>query len=251
MSDQRRERMAAMSGETGGGKAPKYNVPLIKFNGNTGEFKKISYDDAMGKLIDPLDSQISIVVLKNRKRLEALDDGLSSSEYNDMSQKVFLFKEEGGKYSREAVDTAPELKKQYPTIKTQEVLYVLFEGEVHKLIVKGGSSPNFYGYKDELKADDMHLFEVTTVIGSESEVNKKTRKKYFKMTFKATVLETSLDEVEEKMSEVDAAIRKIDDFNTGKLIEYGKQKGEIKPTAVIETEDDDINVDDIPFDDEE
>jgi hypothetical protein len=248
MNDQR-ARMAAMSGDSGGGKAPRYRVPLIKFDGNTGEFRKI---DPETKDATPLPKQIEIVILKNRKKLEDYDSGLSTNEFNGLHQKVTLFKSDDGKFSRVAVDVPTVLKEDYPTLKTQEVLYVLFEGEICQLVVKGGSSTNFYSYRDVLKDLDQHTFEVMTVVGSESAKNPKNKKSYYRMTFTNSDLSMTLDVVEENMNVVNENLKKIDDYNTQKLLDYAKEKGGYSAPAGLkkdpfDSDDDSIDANDIPF----
>lgn len=208
--------MAGMSGDTGGGKAPKYLVPILKFNGNTGEFKRVVYTDGQKEEF-PVSGEVSFVILKNRKRLEAQEAGLSSVEFNSPTQIVTLFSEQDGKYQKEAVDTVANLRSQYPVLKTQEVLYILFEGEIHKLVVKGGSSRSFYDYKDSLKSEELHSFMVNTIVKTDS-AKSKMGKKYFFMKFEAGA-KTDLDEIEQHMQIVDAEIRKIDAYNSGKAME--------------------------------
>lgn len=245
-------RMMDMSGEQEGGKAPKYNVPIIKFNGNTGEFAKISYEDGM-KSEEAITGEIKIVILKNRKRLEAQEAGLSSVEFNSVKQIVTLFAKVDDKYSKEAIDTVTNLRENYPVLKTQEVLYVLFNGEICKLIVKGGSSTSFYTFKDTLKEEGNHSFAVTTKIGK-AKAKSKMGKTYFYMTFESLPLEVSLDEVESKMTEVSEAVAKIDEYNSGKAMsstssdEIGTRKTiekEVKDTEPTIQLDDEIDADDI------
>lgn len=238
-------RMMNMSGESGGGKAPKYNVPIIKFNGNTGEFSKLVYTDGMKETF-PLSGDLSFVILKNRKRLEAQEAGLSSVEFNSTTQIVTLFSNTDGKFSKEAVDTVTNLRASYPVLKTQEVLYVLFEGEICKLIVKGGSSAEFYTYKETLAENQLKSFMVTTTVKSES-AKGKLNKTYFKMKFSNSELTVSLDEIESKMTEVAEAVAKIDEYNSGKALESNSAK--IPQTdKVIDYGSDEIDVDEISLD---
>lgn len=231
-------RMMGMSGEQEGGKAPKYNVPIIKFNGNTGEFKKIVYTDG-AKEESAITGELKIVILKNRKRLEAQDAGLSSVEFNSIKQIVTLFSNTDGKFSKEAVDTVTNLRENYPVLKTQEVLYVLHDGEICKLIVKGGSSTSFYTFKDALKEEGNHSFSVTTKVGVAS-AKGKVGKKYFYMTFESAPLEVTLDEVESKMTEVAEAVKKIDDYNSGKAMSETNSSTSVK---TVSTDVDDIDLD--------
>lgn len=241
--DDQLKRMLDMSGEDTGGKAPKYIVPMIKFNGNTGEFQKIVMADGE-KQIFPLAETIKFVILKNRKKLECFEDGLSSIEYNSPSQIVTLFSNNDGKFSRLTTDTVSNIKDEYPSLKTQEILYVLMDGEICKLVVKGGSSKGFYDYRDVLKGEGLRSFQVTTEVSS-SETKGKANKKYMKMDFNNLPLEIPLDKVEKALTEVFTNLQKIDDYNFGKASENAPV-----PTVAKEKEEDVIDLnDDIDPDD--
>lgn len=245
---QKEDLRAKLAGQFGGNmeKAPKYNLPIIRLNGTDGKYTMTTYTDGESKQ-EELGEVIEYTIIKNRKKLEDYNNGLSTSEYSQNGVITTLFLNSDGKYSKEAVGTAADLRKKYTTLKTHEILYVIYEGEVCRLIVKGSSSSKYYEFLEQHKEDGTHLYEYKTISEVESAPNpKKRNSKYYFMSFKKGK-ESDLEKVSEKMDEVDAELKKIDDYNTKQVSGQAvKPMNENKIDDFVK--DDEITDKDIPFD---
>lgn len=237
-------RMAGMSGE-GSGKAPKFLTPLIRFDGNRGEFRMISLDENKQKVETPLKKPIKLVILRKRRLLSSFSPTVShfTTEHNSINDKIQVFSNTAGQIKHEMTGYTKEIRAQFPLIKTHEVIYALYNDEVIRFEIKGGSLSGYYDYQKELQSEGIHCFQVTTVLSSEKAKNEASFA-YNRVTFEKADLEVSLDDVEEKMNFVNENLKKVDDFFTAKMLKNA-------PAAVSDdaggAPKDDINPDDIPF----
>lgn len=251
MDDAQRQRMAEMSGENEGGKFPKYVTPILSFNGNTGEFKKVTLVEKGENLEETLAKPVKIVFLKTKKALAGRTTGKSwfTSEYASPMDTISLFEVVAGKVVFAGSGPVGKIRELNPLLKQIDVAYVLFDGEVHKLEIKGASLSPQWAYKTALRDDGLHAFEVFTLITTEKKKNEELGNSYYAMVFTKDLTEVDLNLVEAKQAEVTAALVKID--------AYQASKQSTNPT-VARTVDgaaeeynqlgkQDINPDDIPF----
>lgn len=245
MSDQV-ERLAKLSGE-GQGRAPKYTVPLIRFNGNEGSFRTVDLDF---KEETPIEKPVNVIILKKRKVLSSFSPTASyfTNEYSSPNQTVNLYKNIDGTVTFEKAGMPVDLRQEFQALRTKEVLYVLYGGAVHKLEVKGGSLGDYYDYLNLLQEEDLHSFQVVTSISSVKTENE-SKFKYHKMTFTKGEA-TDLNEITPHMEKVVAELEKVDDYFAQKNAEAFRMTGaNVEAKAEIPTiqVDEDINPDDIPF----
>jgi hypothetical protein len=136
---------------------------------------------------EALGAPIEVVFVKIRRRLVARDRTgfqiMSSTQHGNKDQIVTLWRE--GKCI--ATGKASELREQYPELRTIQEVYVLREGNLEMLIVKGaalGSEtrdkglPSFYQYLQSIASDG--IFAHTTVLNGVKESGKKD---FYTMTF--------------------------------------------------------------------
>lgn len=250
-----------MSGETK--VIPQMKLNQIRFNGQTGEFmyKDIlkGYKEEGGKKIFEevsIGKEISVIFLKIRRKLVAFrkdDKPLTSQEHNTKNDMITL-------YGNSVVEVADNdtLREKYPMLKTQQIIYALYKGELVRLIVKGsalGSSVksedvySFYSYISSFKEDgkNEHFYEhYTTLYGVEE---KSDLGSYQAMSFKVGA---KLDEKE--MKDVEGNMKKAYDYCVEVDAYYGKDKEEIIKENIeavvdegIDYPEEEINPDDIPF----
>lgn len=217
-----RDRLAEKQGNDSGGKFPKFVVPIINFNGNSGEFRVIPVvDGELSKEAQPVKSPISIVIVKKRSALATkLEDEPSyfSSEFSSPNERISLFTNTAGKVSFAESGIVMDLRQKYPTLKTKSILYVLFNGELHKLEVKGGSMSDFFDWQKNLQDEGMHSFETSVVVGSKKQKSEKAKKVYYSMTFtNGPIDEDTMDLIEDAMDVVNEAIKRQEDYQLSKL----------------------------------
>lgn len=242
------DRLAKIAGE-GQERAPKYILPLLKFNGNTGEFSTYNIES---KSDTSIKKPIQITILKRRKALSSWTSDLNffTNEYNSTTQKVCLYKNIDGTITHETTDIPANLRVKFPALKTKEVIYCLFEGVIHKLDIKGASLKDFWDFSKKLNENDKHSFQVIIEIDS-VKVAEKGKIPYFKMTF-TNAGDSNLDEVEENLAKVAENTGKVDEFFAKKIaLEFQASIPSSKPTvksaADIEYDAMDSNGEEISF----
>lgn len=223
---------------------PKYNVPTLALNGNTGSFQKTTPVENAESIKEAIVAPLEVIMLKKRKTLSTkigTEPEYFSSEFTGPNDVVTLYQKVAGKIVVHSNSTAADLRQKNPSLKTVENVYCLYKGEVCKLVIRGGSSGNFYDFQNEKTKEGKHSFEYVLSIGSKKMKHEKTRKEYYAMTFTDKPVDVAFDLVEEKMNEVSAAVKKMDDYQTTKINQSG-----IKVAAPIEATED-IDTEDIPF----
>lgn len=247
-----RDELVALAG--GSPTKAKFKVPLIKFNGSTGKFQLLPLVDGKYDALESLPDNLEMVILRPRRQYAAFEKegevGLSyySSEHNTWEDVVTLFrKEKGGKAKVVGTDTGAALREIYPTIRLNAVLYVLFNGEVHKLVAKGMSRKNFTTYRDKLAADNKMLFDYVTKISSKQEAG--TGFSYSVMNFDAGA-ETKLEEIGTFIQLVGTSLNQVDEqYAKAKNSRGSAEKGEELPIVDVEEveNDEEIKMSEIPF----
>lgn len=215
------DEIAKLTGEDEVKSAPKYNLPVIRFNGNTGKFYKlIMKDDGEFERIE-LGDKIQGVMLKIRRSFSAFtkDYRLFTNEHNTWRDNVILFemrKKADGTMERRMIDSGKivELREKYPELRgaMRQVIYFLLlpDKEIVKLIVRGAGLTNLFQYWSEFESDE-HVFEYVTEVGAREEVNE-AGMKYYANTFTRVEKVDDLEYVVEKIKEVAENIQKIEDY---------------------------------------
>lgn len=212
--------MLEKSGETTT-KSVRYQVPIINFGGNSGRFSKVNYAEKE-KTEEDLESPLEIIILKRRNILSHFGNGISyfSTEFDSVSDKVLLFKKEGGSIKQVGVGYPTELREGNPLLKSHVMLYVLHQGEVCKMEIKGGSASDFFAFQSAYSSEEKHSFELDTSITSIKTKND-AGFSFYKMIFKFTDTKQDLDVVEEKLDEVVENLAKVDAYNKQSIGQKG------------------------------
>lgn len=249
-------RLAGLASD-GQERAPKYNPLVLKFNGNTGGFSTYNIET---KEETPITDKVQLTVLRRRKGLSAWtsDENWFTNEFNNTSQKVCLYKNMGGSIVHEDTDIPANLRTKYPQLKTKEIVYVLFNGAVHKIDIKGASVREWWDFSKVLNEDGKHSFQSVIELTSEKVVEK-GKIPYYKMKY-AVVGESVLDDIEAPMKEVAEGVAKVDEYFSRKIaaeFQAGQAgqttaKGSSAAPGADRVEDkeypeESINIDDIPF----
>lgn len=231
---------------------PKFDIPSVKFNGSTGEFRM----DDKGN-VTPLDKPLKVVVLKKRSTLNSFTDELSyfTNEFESPNSIISLYKRENERVSFVENESAKVLRAKYPNLKTRGQWYVLVEfgGKqiLAKLTVKGKSLGNSFDFQDKMKATKQRSFEYVTSIDVVS--GKKGAIKFESMVFNDEPMTLTFDQVRDALNIVRENTHNIDAHFTGKMIAdvptgHVEQKPQEEDVVADEIpEDDSINPEDIPF----
>ncbi len=174
--------LAEMSGETN--RAPRLTLNEIGINGKTGNFV---YRDMLGGLKEvpgkpdkkaydekDLGSEIDVVFLKIRRRLKQFRKGMKNLQTNEHDHKkdfVTLYGLETGVIQ----GTGEELRELHDGLRTTQVIYGLYKGELVRIIIKGASlgsenkkkdTADFYSYISSFKNDgrEDHFYEYFTTL---------------------------------------------------------------------------------------
>ena len=150
----------------------KYNPPIIKFNGAKGKFTLVEKDGDKYKAPVDLPDTLEVTILRPRrscgwyeKNAKGESINYFTREHNGYLDKLTLFcSENNGKAKVIDEGTSSELYEKYQLLRTSANLYMLYNGAVHKLKIKGVSGKAFREYRDSLAKDQKYLFDFATLL---------------------------------------------------------------------------------------
>lgn len=218
--------------------APKLEVDILKFNGQTGKFKKLENKD--GKYLEMPEEKKNPegIVIKVRRSLQAFgkDIQLFTNEHNSIADKLVLFeksKDQNGKTKTVMIDEGmtKDLRDKYQNLRLMQVFYILIGNKRYKLNVKGKSLSNLFDFYAELSKTNSHIFEFTTkfkVRQEESQLGS-----YYALAFERGE-DVELEAVAKEIKKLDAELKEIDEY-------YKSQNP---------TEEQEIKADEIPMPEE-
>ena len=253
----------------------RYIVPNLNFNGNKGEFTLMVPDDKKGYKAKDLGQEIKFIILKVRqkwlgfKKVNKVLVATFSSEFDKFSDKIVILEKskETGKTKKIADSLADKesIKTIDPDMKYTQVLYVLYEGEIVKITIKGGNLSPFWEYSQAVKELDKRHFQFVTKLERHEEEGQQGT--YYQLDFLQDS-ESDPAEVKPKLDELKKNLEKQDksyaERSTSAQDEAEKEKleqekikdsedsggildVEVNPEADTEAKEDEVNVEDIPF----
>lgn len=237
--------------------APRFEADIVRLNGKTGEFIRITKNEEGKTVKEKLPGKIKVVMLKFRRVLGRFTDEESffTTEHSGFNDQVNLFvvrpKADGTK-SVMIIDTgtAKEIKDKDSKLKMTQIIFASLGKETVKLHVKGSSLKNLYEFRSEISKRKAHFFQFEIEIEPLKIEGKLGT--YFSMGFSITeeLKNSKLKMVVEKIGEVKDKLESIDNYykNTA-----GKEQGEKAADAIEkqikdeDEEEEEINVSEIPF----
>ena len=255
------EELSEMSGEKNVQSAPKYSVPIIRLDGKKGGFTKIIITDK-GKEEVGLGESFKGLMLKFRRSYMAWTDETSmfTNEHNSGKDMVTLMEASETKKGRQVkmIDTGlpNNLRQKYQNLKMVQQIYMLVEGEVVKLQVKGKGLSHLFDYQKEFMGSE-HSFQYVTEVSQSEEESKLGS--YYAITFIKGEKVEDMGEIANKIKEVAGEIAAIDDYYKNynpvkpedELPEEGVQDSPQELPIINDEEipikEDELNIKDIPF----
>ncbi len=282
-----REDLTKFSGEEYYQKPPQLILNEISINGQTGIYRMRNVlgglkEVTKGKIVirkyeeKDLGSKIDLVFLRIRRRLVHFRKGdkpLITSEHNYKGDFITLW---GDAVEKGIADT---LRAEHPELRTQQIVYALYNGELVRLIVKGSSLgsqskaeniPTFYDYISSFKEDkkgnkvDEHFYQYKTLLTSSEEMS--DLGPYFTINFNKgeKLSEEEMDKVAEVMKRVHNYCVAVDEFyskaqvkdgvteNAIKeeldIIDYGSDEQNFETPKIEKKEkEEEIKIEDVPF----
>jgi hypothetical protein len=245
-------------------RAPQLITNIIRLNGQDGRFelRKVKdgqvKDDKTGKLMYPTEElgfQTDMIFLRIRRKLveklqgrpDLAPNPAYSTEHNHKGEKVILTTPHGTEYG-----TSDELRQKYPNLRTQQIVYALYRGDLVRLTVKGSSLGSeakpkeimdFYDYiasfRENLNARDGkkdHFYDFVTELHSLKEMG--NLGSYYTMSFQRGHANSP-----EMMQTVAMAMKQVHEFVTASDEYYQSKIGTKalvapEPEPVIEMEED-------------
>lgn len=182
-----REEMLNATGATSSVRPLK--LKSIRLNGNTGEVVIVNTDKDLGPSESyestPVTTPFGCVFLKSRRKLVESDQNgivMSTTEHDDKDDHVLLFS--NGKKVDEG--KASDLREKYQGLRTWQILYVRYKGEICRLTVKGlslSNAENKAGYYEHLNSFDREkneaMFDYMTKISVVQPVIDGEQKKFY------------------------------------------------------------------------
>jgi len=272
-------KMSEQSGENSLMGAPRYNLPIVRLQGQKGIFQRITKDSEGKTKTEDIGDKIQGTTLKFMRTLNQFtkEESFFTTEHSSFNDIITLFnvtKKVDGTKSVMMIDegTAKEIKDKHQGLKMTQVIYFLMGKEIVKLQVKGSSLSNLFEFRQEIKKKkDKHFFQFVLEID-------KTKKEgplgvYYAMEFSVKEEIKDLKPVAGKMEEVSDKLEEISNYYKNKptaeqegkeiasaILESGDPKdvkeklrtttAQIKENSEIPTVEDkeeEINVDELPF----
>lgn len=142
-----------------------YKVPTIKFNGNSGVLTKFPLGDFRnGTEV----KDIELVIMRPRRTFTSFEktpEGslrMFTNEHNTWKDHVTVFQAKTGERIKAVGSGSIEqLRNEFPALRINSNLYCLYDGDVHKLVVKGKSRQSLVDKQKELAKDGLEFFEKT------------------------------------------------------------------------------------------
>ena len=250
-----KEQLKKLSG--GGQVRTTYKVPTIKFNGNTGIMTKFPVGDYKnGTEI----TDVELVIMRARRcftSFEKSPDGGSvrmyTNEHNTWQDNVTVFEAKtGDKIKVIGNGVIEDLRNELPSLRLNSNCYCLYDGEVHKLAIKGKSRQSFIEKQKDLAKDGVEFFEKNIKLVPKEESGTGGNKYYF-LKYEE-VSDSDLNVVGPHMEDIAKVMDKMDEEYDAQNKQHATKdvaedvEEEVLP--VINTEDtpeDEIKVEDIPF----
>lgn len=261
------DELANLSGETTV-KQVKYIVPVLKFNGNTGEFA-ILVPDSEGKYApEPKGRTAEGVVLKIRRTFTAFEKipggsiRFFTNEHNSYKDNLTLFERSKDDRKPRMIEegSIKKIRADYPNLRLRQNLYFLYNDGVVKLGVRGKSLSSLFDYYKEFGPKE-HLFQFVTKITSHKEESEGGID-YFVMDFKRgpesdlPVVADKIKEVSENLAIQDKAYQEMPVMEEAKeeiqkeeipVLEEEKAETNQETPAKTGEEENEIKVEDIPL----
>jgi len=252
-----KEQLSKLSG--GGRVRTSYKVPTIKFNGNTGIFTKFPVGDFKnGETI----TDVELVIMRPRRTFTSFEKSpegsirMFTNEHNTWKDHVTIFESRTGANIKALGSGLIEtLRAGFPTLRINSNLYCLYEGEVHKLTVKGKSRQSLVDKQKELGKDGFEFFEKKVKLVPTQESGTGGNLYYF-IKYEVTG-DSDLNVVGPHMEEMGKTFDKIDE----EYLETNQRMNQDNETLSDDDEDipieeatkgsddaeDEVKVEDIPF----
>jgi flagella basal body P-ring formation protein FlgA len=230
----------------------------LRLNGETGVFKYthlLEPKTEKGKhKTTEYDESLELVFLIVRRRLiQPSKDGMvrSTSEHSRPDDVVMMFGEDSQK------GVAKALRQRFENLRTEQIVYARFRGEIVRLHVKGASlgsenkdklTTDFYSYLNSFSGDE-HWYNYLTRLVPVQEEGAKT---YYAIDFQRgeKLNEEQQKLVVENIETVYENVKQVDDYY-GNVSEEDIKKEESKEKTedVVDLDypEEEINPDDIPF----
>lgn len=250
------EELQEMTGANNYNRPQLLKLKSMRLNGDTGKFVITHLDQQKGEdgryKSEEIEGPIKVVFLKIRRKLVETDrDGIkaSTNEHNTPNDIVNLWQKD--KQGTEH-GIARELRDRHENLRTEQIVYVRYKGEIYRLSVKGASlsgtedTTNFYKYLSSFTDYDFDWWNTQTRLVPTAGGDGK--RSYYFIDFQVAdkLDETQQAQVFENIKYVHDNCVKVDAFYQTASIDAEQQK-ETKDVTPTDYPDEEINPEDIPF----
>ncbi len=236
-----------------------YKVPTIKFNGNSGILTKFPLGDFKnGTEV----KDVELVIMRPRRTFTSFEktpEGnirMFTNEHNTWKDHVTVFEAKTGKRIKAVGSGSIEqLRNEFPSLRINSNLYCLYDGEVHKLVVKGKSRQSLVDKQKELAKDGLEFFEKKVKLEPKQETGTGGNMYYF-LNYEVTG-DSDLNVVGPHMEDIAKVMDKIDEeyaetnqrmSEEATALAGGSEEAEDIPIEEATSEaDDEIKPEEIPF----
>jgi hypothetical protein len=158
-------------------------LPIISLDGNTGIFKRKNVGENGYEKAEEIGQTFSGVIIAIRMQLSEFGKKVqrSSMEYDKSTDQVTIFERhgKGDKGKKTFSGYAMSAKNAYPELREQRWLYMIVQGALVKVQIKGGSMGYWFKFLQELSKKKLHTFQVVAKFDPNPEHNEELGKDYF------------------------------------------------------------------------
>jgi hypothetical protein len=216
-----KDELAAMMGEENIVRPKMQQYPIIRLQGNKGEFMRLDvgkdgYEKpkAVGQIIEG-----EIIAVRRQLSEYSKNYTRSSNEFDSPLNEIIV-------WERGATGGAGEIfrgsykdaREKFQTLRSRYLLYMMQGEDVVKVVVKGAGLKHLFEYLAELRKNDRHLFEVKTRIQPAQESND-AGMSYYAMHFSnaAEVDEVRLEGVAAKLKGFHEVLKQLREMYAKKV----------------------------------
>jgi hypothetical protein len=161
-----KEQLAEMMGEKNIVKPTQQQYPIIRMNGNKGVFLRLDVGKDGYEKPKEIGQIIEGSIIAVRRQLSEYNKNYtrSSNEFDELTDEIIIWERDKGGSAEVFRGKPAEARQKFQLLRSRYHLYMLVNGELVKVVIKGAGLGNLFEYFHELKDSDLHVFEVNTRI---------------------------------------------------------------------------------------
>lgn len=249
-----KEKLAETMGESEHMRPTNTIVPMITLEGNKGVYMRRELGEEGYEKPKEIGQTFSGIIVAVRMALSSYEPKSikSTPEYSSSTDKVALFERKGKDAKSERIDEGyiMTLKGNHPELREQRWVYVLVNGRIEKLKIKGAGLGHWFKFLKDLQKKDLHTFDVLVKFDPAFEKNEDLGKEYYAPSL-SIERELSEDEIEHQVGPVieklSQEFKSIAQYRAKKSADQEDDAPALDDVPVINLDEEEPAAEDMPF----